>query len=76
MLGWIREKMATLESATGGGKFFASSSTTAGNSASTCSDLCAEVGIVQPPLGTVPRTMHIRPICLAGVKGWAENQVP
>jgi hypothetical protein len=41
MLGWIHEKMATQESAPGGGKFFASSSTIAGNGASVCNDPCA-----------------------------------
>ncbi len=40
MLGWIREKMATQESAPKGGRFFASNSTITGNGTSTCSDLC------------------------------------
>ncbi len=31
--------------------------------------------IVQPSLGTILRTMNIHPTCLAGVRGWAENQV-
>jgi hypothetical protein len=39
MFGCICEKMATPESALKGGKFSASSSTTAGNSASTCNNL-------------------------------------
>jgi hypothetical protein len=41
MLGWIREKMATQESAPRGGKFSASGSTVVGNGASACSDPCA-----------------------------------
>ncbi len=41
MMGWIREKMATQESTPGGGRFFTSSSTVAGNGASICNDLCA-----------------------------------
>jgi hypothetical protein len=40
MLGWIHEKMATPESALGGGMFFTSSLTVVQNSASACSDLC------------------------------------
>ncbi len=40
MLGWICEKMATPESAPRGGKFFASGSITARNSALACSDSC------------------------------------
>jgi hypothetical protein len=40
MLGWIREKMATLESALGGGGFSTSGSTIVGNGTSTCSDSC------------------------------------
>jgi hypothetical protein len=40
MLGWIHEKMATQESALGGAKFFASSSTAIGNDALACNDLC------------------------------------
>jgi hypothetical protein len=34
-----------------------------------------QVGIVQPPLGTVCGTMHIHSTCRAGVRGWAESQV-
>ncbi len=34
------------------------------------------MGTIQPPLGMVPRTMHIHPTRLAWVRGWAENQVP
>jgi len=41
MLGWIFEKMATQALAPGGGRFFASSSTVAGNGASTCNNPCA-----------------------------------
>jgi len=41
MLGWIRKKMAILESAPKGGKFFASDSITAGNDTSACNNLCA-----------------------------------
>jgi len=41
MLGWIHEKMATQESALGGAKFFASSSTAVGNGALACNDPCA-----------------------------------
>jgi hypothetical protein len=44
MSGWIREKMAILELAQGGGKIFASSLTTIGNGASACNDSCAPVG--------------------------------
>jgi hypothetical protein len=44
MLGWICEKMAIQESAPGGGKFFASNSTTTKNGASTCNDLWAPSG--------------------------------
>jgi hypothetical protein len=33
------------------------------------------VGIVQPPLGTIPRITHIHPTHLAGVRGWLENEV-
>jgi hypothetical protein len=44
MLGQIREKMATLESAPGGGRFFTFSSTTAGNNALACNDLCIPIG--------------------------------
>jgi hypothetical protein len=40
MLGWICEKMATLELAPGGGKLSTSGSTTVGNGASACSDSC------------------------------------
>jgi hypothetical protein len=36
--------MATQKSALGGGKFFASGSTTVGNGASTCNDLCVGGG--------------------------------
>jgi hypothetical protein len=38
MLGWICEKMATLESAPGGGMFFTSDSTIVGNGASAYND--------------------------------------
>ncbi len=41
MLGWIHEKMAILELTLGGGRFFASGSTTAGNGTSACSNACA-----------------------------------
>jgi hypothetical protein len=44
MLDWIHEKMATLKSAPGGGRFFASGSTTAGNGTSACNDLCTPGG--------------------------------
>jgi len=44
MLGWIREKMATLESAPRGDKLFTSGSITAGNDTSTCSDPCVPSG--------------------------------
>ncbi len=40
MLGWIREKMAIQASTPGGGRFFASGSTIAGNGASAYNDLC------------------------------------
>jgi len=40
MLGWIHEKMVILESTPRGGRFFASSLITIGNSASTCNDPC------------------------------------
>jgi len=43
MLGRIREKMATPESAPGGGRFSASDSTTVGNDALACSDSCAPI---------------------------------
>jgi len=33
-------------------------------------------GTVQSSLGTVPETTHIHPTRLAGVRSWAENQVP
>jgi len=33
-------------------------------------------GTVQLLLGTVPKTTHVHPIHLAGVRGWAESQVP
>jgi hypothetical protein len=32
--------------------------------------------IVQPSLGTNPRTTHIHLTCLARVRGWAKSQVP
>jgi hypothetical protein len=38
MLGWIHEKMATQESAPGGGRFFTFGSTVVGNGALACSD--------------------------------------
>jgi len=41
MLGWICEKMATLEPTPRGGRFSASGSITAGNDTSTCNDSCA-----------------------------------
>jgi len=41
MLGWNREKMATIESALGGDRFSASSSTTVENGASACNNPCA-----------------------------------
>jgi hypothetical protein len=41
MLGWIREKMATPESAPRGGRFSTSGSTIVGNDASACNDSCA-----------------------------------
>jgi hypothetical protein len=44
MLGWIYEKMAIQESAPGGGRFFASGSIVAKNSASACSSLCTTRG--------------------------------
>ncbi len=44
MLGWIREKMATPESALGGGKFSASNSTIVGNDVLAYNDLCALSG--------------------------------
>jgi hypothetical protein len=44
MLGWIREKMAILESTPKGGKFSIFGSTTVGNDASTCNDLCTPSG--------------------------------
>jgi hypothetical protein len=44
MLGWIREKMATQESTPGGGRFFASDSTTVGNSALVCNEPCTLSG--------------------------------
>jgi len=40
MLGWIREKMATPESALRGGRFSASYSIIAGNDTSACNDPC------------------------------------
>jgi len=40
MLGWIREKMATQESALRGGRFFASGSIVIGNGASACNNPC------------------------------------
>jgi hypothetical protein len=40
MLGWICEKMATQESAPGGGRFFVSGLIAAGNDTSACSDPC------------------------------------
>jgi hypothetical protein len=30
----------------------------------------------QPKLGTIPRTTHIHLTHVAGVRGWAESQVP
>jgi len=44
MLGWICEKMATLESTPRSGKFFAFGSITTRNSTSTYNDLCAPGG--------------------------------
>jgi len=41
MLGWIHEKMTTLESTPRGGKISISSSTATGNDISACNDLCA-----------------------------------
>ncbi len=41
MLGYFREKMATQESAPGGGRFFAFGLIVAGNNALICSDSCA-----------------------------------
>ncbi len=35
-----------------------------------------QAGTIQLSLGTVPGTMHIHPTHLAGVRGWAESQVP
>jgi len=35
-----------------------------------------QVGTTQSSLGMVPKTMHIHPTRLAGVRGWAKNQVP
>ncbi len=43
-LGWIREKMATLESAPRDGRFSTSDSITAGNDTSACNDPCAPGG--------------------------------
>jgi len=40
MLGWIREKMVTPESAPRGDRLFASSLITVGNDISACSDPC------------------------------------
>jgi hypothetical protein len=34
-----------------------------------------QVGTVQLLLGMAPKTTHIHPTCLAGVRGWAESQV-
>jgi hypothetical protein len=51
MLGWIREKMATQESAPKGGKFFAFSSTAIRNSALACSDTCAPSGDCSTAIG-------------------------
>jgi hypothetical protein len=50
--------MTTLESALRGGRFFASSLTTVGNSASTCNDPCVQAGTAQLPMGTVRETKH------------------
>jgi len=44
MLGWIHEKMATLELAPRGGMFSTSSSIIAGNDTLACSNLCAPSG--------------------------------
>jgi len=44
MLGWIREKMATPESAPKGGRFFASGSITVENDTSACNDPCIPSG--------------------------------
>jgi len=40
MLGWIHEKMVIQASTLGGGRFFASSSTVAGNNTSACNNSC------------------------------------
>jgi len=70
MLGWICEKMATPKSTPKGGRFSASDSITIGNGASAYNNPCALGGD-----NIIPRTMHIHPTYLAGVKGWVESQV-
>jgi hypothetical protein len=75
MLGWICEKMATQESALGGGKFFAFGSIVAKKVPHLAATRALQAGIVQLPLGMVLGTTHIHLTRLVGVKGWAENQV-
>jgi hypothetical protein len=76
MLGWICEKMATLESTLGGGRLSAFGSTTVGNGASSYNDSCVPGEHCSTTLGTVFGTTHIHPTRLAGVRNWVESQVP
>jgi hypothetical protein len=75
MLGWIREKMATQESALRGGRVFTSSSIATRTTPQLATTRAFHTRIAQPPLGMVPGTTHIHSTHLAGVKGWAESQV-
>jgi hypothetical protein len=77
MLGQIHEKMATPKSALGGGRFSASDSTTIGNDVLTCNDPCTPIKDCWIVVGNgYWDNAHIYSTCLAGVKSWAESQIP
>jgi hypothetical protein len=67
---WLLHK-----SALGGGRFSASGSTTARMMPQLAATCAFQARTAQPPLRTVPRTMHIHPTRLAGVRGWAKSKV-
>jgi hypothetical protein len=76
MLGEIREKMAIPESAPGVASFLPLVHPSLEMAPQLGMTHAFQSGTAQSPLGTIPKTTHIHPIRLVGVRSWAESQVP
>jgi hypothetical protein len=69
------KKMATQESALGGGRFLPLVQSSLKTAPQLATTRAFQAGTTQSPLGMVPGTTHIHPTHLAGVKGWVESQI-